>query len=651
MCGLTGFWTKRNEQGDLTHMVQRMTDAITYRGPDDHGYWADQGRGVAFGHRRLSIIDLSPEGHQPMHSASGRFVMIYNGEIYNFEELRAELCRETGHKTWRGHSDTEVILEAIEHWGLEEAVGRFIGMFALALWDRAENTLHLVRDRLGIKPLYYGWSGSSFLFGSELHTLKRHPDFVGRLNQRAIGAYLRYRYIPSPESIYEDIYKLPPGSIIKLQHPLERAEPKAYWSAYEVAQAGVSCPFEGSPDEAVDALHDLLADAVKRRMVADVPLGAFLSGGVDSSAVVALMQAQSTQSVKTFTIGFNEDTHNEAHYAKAVAKHLGTDHTELYVTPEDAMAVIPNLPRLYDEPFADESQIPTLLVSELARRKVTVSLSGDGGDELFGGYTVYQKNQSRWKALERVPYALRSPVAHVLGKTAELPQPRLDALGKLLPSRLQGYTNADQMSRIAEYLNLRSQRDLHEKYLTRLDAHQTLVAAQKSEAYVADRPDWTSFPSYVQSMMYWDTTTFMPDDILVKLDRASMKVSLEARVPILDHRVVELAWRFPLELNFEGSEGKQLLRKVLYRYVPKNLVERPKRGFSVPIRYWLKGPLKDWADDLLSEERLEREGVLNARVIRQYWEDFLADRFPQGHSPIWTALTLQAWLSEQRSSE
>lgn len=650
MCGLTGFWTKRNEQSDLVHTVQRMTDAITYRGPDDQGYWVEQERGVAFGHRRLSIIDLSPEGHQPMHSASGRFVMVYNGEIYNFEEMRADLERETGRKAWRGYSDTEVILEAIEHWGIESAVGRFIGMFALALWDRAENALYLVRDRLGIKPLYYGWSGPSFLFGSELHTLKQHPDFEGGLNQRAIGAYLRYRYVPSPESIYEDIYKLPPGSILKLQQPLERAEPRAYWSAYEVAQAGVHCPFEGSAEEAADALHDLLADAVKRRMVADVPLGAFLSGGIDSSTVVALMQAQSTQRVKTFTVGFNEASHNEAHHAKAVAEHLGTDHTELYVTPEDALAVIPNLPRLYDEPFADESQIPTLLVSELARRKVTVSLSGDGGDELFAGYTVYQKNQSRWKALERVPYALRSSAAHMLGKTAELPQRRLNTLGRLLPNRLQGYTNADQINRVAEYLNLRSQSALHEKYLTRLDAHQTLVAARADETYAAERPNWTSFPDYVQSMMYWDMTTFMPDDILVKLDRASMKVSLEARVPILDHRVVELAWRFPLELNFDGSEGKQLLRKVLYRYVPKSLVERPKRGFGVPIRDWLKGPLKDWADDLLSEESLKREGVLNASVIHQHWEDFLAGKSTQGHSPIWTALTLQAWLSEQRNS-
>ena len=486
---LTGFWTKRNEQSDLVRTVQRMTDAITYRGPDDQGTWTEQGCGVAFGHRRLSIIDLSPEGHQPMHSASGRFVLVYNGEIYNFEDMRADLERETGRRAWRGHSDTEVILEAIEHWGVEEAVGRFVGMFALALWDRAENALYLVRDRLGIKPLYYGWSGPSFLFGSELHTLKRHPDFEGCLNQRAIGAYLRYRYVPSPESIYKDIYKLPPGSILKLQHPLERAEPRAYWSAYEVAQAGVRCPFEGSAEEAVDALHDLLADAVKRRMVADVPLGAFLSGGIDSSTVVALMQAQSTQRVKTFTVGFNEKSHNEAHHAKAVAEHLGTDHTELYVTPEDALAVIPDLPRLYDEPFADESQIPTFLISELARRKVTVSLSGDGGDELFGGYTTYQKNQGRWQALERVPYALRSPAARMLGKTAELPQQRLDALGKLLPSRLQGYTNADQIGRVAEYLNLRSQRELHKKNLTQLDAHRALLAAQADEAYIAERPE------------------------------------------------------------------------------------------------------------------------------------------------------------------
>ncbi len=650
MCGLTGFWTKRDEPSDLAQTVRQMTDAISYRGPDDQGYWCDQERGVALGHRRLSIIDLSPEGHQPMPSASGRYVLIYNGEIYNFEALRAELDRNGPH-AWRGHSDTEVILEAIERWGLEEAVGRFVGMFAFALWDRAEGALYLVRDRLGIKPLYYGWSGPTFLFGSELHTLKQHPDFRGCLNQRGIGMYLRYRYIPSPESVYQDIYKLPPGTIVKLQHPLERAEPQAYWSAYEVAQAGVSCPFEGSAEEAADALHDQLAEAVGCRMVADVPLGGFLSGGVDSSAVVALMQAQSTQPVKTFTVGFNEERFNEAHHAKEVAEHLGTDHTELYVAPEDAMAVIPKLPRLYDEPFADASQIPIFLISELARREVTVSLSGDGGDELFGGYDAYLQNRSRWNTLQRFPYALRSPVASILEQTAKLPQARLDALSGALPGKLQKYTDVARINRVAEYLRLRSQRDVHSTYLTRLDVHETLLATKESESYLADRPDWTSFPNYVQSMMYWDMTTFMPDDVLVKLDRASMGVSLEARVPILDHRVVELAWRFPLEFNFEGEQGKQLLRKVLYRYVPKPLIERPKKGFSVPIWQWLKGPLRDWADDLLSEERLGREGLLDAGAVRQQWEDFLAGRFTQGYSPIWTALMLQAWLSEQRTSD
>ena len=435
-----------------------------------------------------------------------------------------------------------------------------------------------------------------------------------------------------------------------MQGPLERREPQTYWSAFEVAQAGVRCPFEGDAQEAADALHEQLFEAVGCRMVADVPLGAFLSGGVDSSTVVALMQAQSDQPIKTFTVGFNEEAHNEAHHAKEVAKHLGTDHTELYVTPEDAMAVIPKLPRLYDEPFADESQIPTFLISELARRDVTVSLSGDGGDELFGGYTSYLTNQSRWKALQRVPYTLRSSAAYLLGKTAGTSQRRLDTFGKLLPHKLQRYTNPDQLSRVAEYLSLRSQRDLHKQGLTRLDAHQTLLAAREGESYLAERPDWTAFPDYMQSMMYWDMTTYMPDDILVKLDRASMGVSLEARVPLLDHRVVELAWRFPLELNFKEGQGKQLLREVLYRYVPQSLVERPKKGFGVPVGQWVKGPLRDWAESLLSEEALRREGVLEPKVIRQQWESFLAGESTQGQSPIWVALMLQAWLGEQRSA-
>lgn len=649
MCGLSGFWTKRTDANDLEQTIRQMTDAISYRGPDDQGYWTDEARGLALGHRRLSIIDLSSEGHQPMASASGRYMMVYNGEIYNFEDIRAELGLASSHHNhaWRGHSDTEVILEAIETWGLEEALGRFVGMFAFALWDRAEDALYLVRDRLGIKPLYYGWSGATFFFGSELHVLKQHPDFQGCLNQRAIGMYLRYRYVPGPESIYEGVYKLPPGALIKVQSPVEKSEPQTYWSAHEVAKRGVEAPFEGSAEEAVDMLHDVLAEAVKCRMVSDVPLGAFLSGGIDSSAVVALMQSQSTQAVKTFSIGFHEEGYNEAHHAKAVAEHLGTDHTELYVSYEDAMAVIPKLTRLYDEPFADASLIPTFLVSELARREVTVSLSGDGGDELFGGYTVYQKNQQNWKTLQRVPHALRSSAAYVLEKTAELPQRRLDRLDKMLPDKLHKYTNADQLDRIAQYLGLESQSDVHHYQLTRVDPYEALLSAQEAETYAADRPNWTSFPEYVRSMMYWDMTTYLPDDILVKLDRASMGVSLEARVPILDHRVVELAWRFPLELNFEGTQGKQLLREVLYRYVPQFLVERPKRGFSVPIGQWLRGPLRDWAEDLLSKERLEREGLLNSGVIRQQWEDFLAGKSAQGYSPIWLVLTLQAWLDQE----
>ena len=633
----------------IADLTDAMNAALAHRGPDDAGLWYDAEAGVGLGHRRLSIVDLSPLGHQPMASESGRYYITYNGEVYNFRELRKEL-KPLG-CTFRGHSDTEVLLAAIEQWGLEHAVKRFVGMFAFALWDRNERVLYLVRDRLGIKPLYYGWLGKAFVFGSELKAFKAHPAFRGEIDRNALALMMRHNYIPAPYSIYKGIYKLLPGHILTLNSADTGSAPvpTPYWTARDVAEDGAANPFVGSETEAVEHLDILLRGAIKLRMVADVPLGAFLSGGMDSSTVVALMQAQCGQPVKTFSIGFYEQGYNEAKYAKAVAAHLGTDHTELYVTPEQAMAVIPKLPTLYDEPFSDSSQIPTFLVSELACRHVAVSLSGDGGDELFCGYKRYETGRDLWGKIGWMPPLGRQALARSL---SAVPAKVLDGGFGWLAPVLRRYGRAgavgDKLHKLAEILAVESPETMYYRLVSHWkNPAGVVIGAAEPPTVLTDCDRWANLPDFTQRMMYLDLVSYLPDDILVKVDRASMGVSLEARVPLLDHRVVEFAWKIPLSMKIRNGQGKWLLRQVLYKYVPKELIERSKMGFGIPIDRWLRGPLRDWAESLLDETRLRREGFFNPTPIRQKWNEHLSGKRNWQYY-LWDVLMFQAWLEDNR---
>lgn len=645
MCGLTGGWS-RQRLSDLRAALPGMTDALVHRGPDDSGHWIDEAVGIALGHRRLAIVDLSPAGHQPMASASGRWVIAFNGEIYNHLDIRAEL--EGGGKAppWRGHSDTETLLAAIDAWGVKDAVVRCGGMFAFALWDREERVLWLARDRFGEKPLYYGWNRGMFLFGSELKALRAVPGFAATLDRQAIALYLRHNAIPAPFSIYEGISKLLPGHLLRLDVPsLERGDTPAalaYWTASESAAAGMANPFECSESEATNALETLLRDAVGRQMVADVPLGAFLSGGIDSSVVVAMMQAQSSRPARTFSIGFKEDAYNEAEHAAAVARHLGTDHTELYVTPGDALAVIPRLPSIYDEPFSDASQVPTTLVAQLARRHVTVALSGDGGDELFGGYNRYFLAARLWRRLESVPLTLRKAAAR--GITA-VPVGAWNALygaaSPLIPARARLSMPGDKVHKGAGVLAASSGEELYRGLISAWQPGDLMRGIDESRRFGPARD--LRGVSLAEYMMLEDACHYMPDDNLVKVDRAAMSCSLETRVPLIDHRVFEFAWRLPLNYKIKGGTGKHILREVLYRHVPKALIERPKMGFGVPIDSWLRGPLKEWAATLLAPDRLKEEGFFDPVPIARKWREHQSGaRNWQYH--LWTILMFQAWL-------
>jgi asparagine synthase (glutamine-hydrolysing) len=643
MCGLVGFLGGIQGDDDGEILLRRMSDTLFNRGPDDGGVWCDRDKRVGLGHRRLAIVDLSPAGHQPMPSSSGRYVIAFNGEIYNHLDLRSALV-----SSWRGHSDTETLLAGFEAWGIQPTIERAIGMFAIAVWDRQEQTLTLVRDRIGEKPLYYGWQGDSFLFGSELKALRVHPAFSAEIDRGALCLYMRHNYVPAPYSIYQGICKLQPGCLLTVS--LRQREPHVhtYWSAAKVAQEGVANPFNGSAAEAVDKLEGLLKDSVRQQMMADVPLGAFLSGGVDSSTVVALMQAQSARPVKTFTIGFYVEGYNEAIHAKAVAKHLGTEHTELYVAAEQAMAVIPQLPTLYDEPFADSSQIPTFLVSQLARQHVTVSLSGDAGDELFCGYSRYQRTAKLWGLIGKVPSSLRGVASN--GVTAISPA-GWDKIGipfsKLSQRGERPFGIGDKLHKGASLLNSQSVDDLYYKLISYQRHPSSLVLNSQEPATLMTglRPPLEGLQP-VQRMMAIDTLTYLPDDILVKVDRASMGVSLESRVPLLDHRVVEFAWHLPQSMKLRDGQTKWVLRQVLYRHVPKELIERPKMGFGIPLHDWLRGPLRDWSEALLDEGRLTREGYFNPQPIRMMWSEHLAGG--RNWAPhLWSVLMFQAWLEQQ----
>jgi asparagine synthase (glutamine-hydrolysing) len=645
MCGLAGLFTSHAAtEAELRDAACGMIGPIRHRGPDDDGIWTDASAGVALGFRRLAILDLSALGHQPMRSATGRFTIIFNGEVYNHAELRREL-EAAGHR-FRGHSDTETMLAAYEQWGVERATRRFVGMFAIALWDHAERTLHLVRDRLGIKPLYVWHQDGELAFASELKSLVALPRFDRSLDYDAVVAYLRYLYVPAPLSIFRWVRKLEPGNILSIRDPgkpLPASVP--YWALTEVAQEGLANPLTGSDEELVEQADALLTHAVALRMLADVPVGALLSGGVDSSTVVALMQASASQPVRTFTIGFPDQDYNEASHAAAIARHIGTAHTELVLTTPELEAVVPRVPELFDEPLADPSQIPTYLVCQLARREVTVALSGDGGDEVFAGYNRYVKGTSVLRAAARLPRAAKRLVGGLIGRSDAASLNRWSRrVGAVLPARLRDARLGEKAYKLRLLARSDGAASMYRSLVSFWQDPAALVPGGR-EPQDAVNCAWAMLggASDLDRMILADQLAYLPDDLLAKVDRASMAVSLEARVPLLDHRVVEFAWRLPGRTKVRRQTGKWILRQVLYRRVPPSLIERPKMGFSVPIEAWLRGPLREWAGDLLAADRVRGAGVLDPDQVAAAWRAFdEGSRGPAGLD-IWALLVFRAW--------
>lgn len=649
MCGIAGYWQRDCSD---TSIALSMAEAIVTRGPDDFGVWSERESGIALAHRRLSILDLSPAGHQPMVSYCGRYVLVFNGEVYNHLSLRSLLEENLKGFSWRGHSDTETLIECFAAWGVEKTIGMAVGMFSFALWDTKDKLLTLARDRLGEKPLYWGWSDDLLIFASELKAIKAHPGFKAEIDRDSLTLFLRHGYVPAPYSIYRGIQKLMPGHFIEINlggdiSVSKSANSRVYWSVNDVVKEGLARPFSGSASDAVDVLEIQLKASVSDQMLSDVSLGAFLSGGIDSSTIVALMQSQTRTPVKTFTIGFDETGYNEATHAKAVARHLGTNHTELYVQPNDALAVIPKLPTIYCEPFADSSQIPTFLVSQLAKQHVTVALSGDGGDELFGGYNRYMAVQKVWNPLMKMPEFVRILAAAGFNSLSPATWDKIfEHLKPVLPKRYQLSIPGEKARKLGEVLKLKDGAAFYRQLTSHWAEPESLVINGKEPlTQITDNNSWAETDSLEHFMMALDAKTYMSDDILTKVDRAAMACSLETRVPMLDHRVFELAWRMPLGYKIREGQGKWLLRQVLYRYVPKELIERPKMGFGIPLDSWLRGPLKAWAEALLDEQRLRNEGYLNPAPIRQLWNEHLSGK-KNWQYHLWNVLMFQAWLEK-----
>ena len=623
MCGIAGFcnWKKNHEEN-----IRRMNERMHHRGPDATGFWISEEKDVVLGHKRLSIVDLSANGAQPMRSHSGRFMMVFNGEIYNYHVLRDRLLQEKKVAAFRGTSDTEVLLEAMEHYGVKETIQQCKGMFAVALYDTEEHVLWLLRDRIGEKPLYYGFVNGSFVFGSDIGSIASLEDFHNEINTDVLDIYFTHGYIPAPYSIYKEINKLEPGCILTISAPYEKPEIDNYWSLKEVAKKGQSNLFKGSRQEASEELERLLKESIKGQMVADVPVGAFLSAGIDSSTVVSLMQSLSSRKVKSFTIGMGEKEYNEAVVAAEIAKILGTEHTELYITEEDAKAVIPKLPFIFGEPFADSSQIPTYLVSKMTREHVTVSLSGDGGDELFCGYTSHASVNRIWGKIGKVPYLLRKPCSELILHSPLIKKDMFRIKGKLLGAK--DPADVYRLSYETDPLTAR------------------IVKERKIIPYKYTQLEPGFLDETCHTVMLMDMMMYHPDDILVKVDRSAMAVSLETRVPMLDKDVVEFAWTLPVEYERQGETGKLVLRDVLYKYVPEELMNRPKKGFSIPIHKWLREPeLREWAETLIDRKTLESQGILNADVVWQIWNEFMEKGI--WRIQIWFILMFQAWMAER----
>lgn len=650
MCGICGFVDLSNHYDSLSRqrIISEMTNTLVHRGPDDEGYWHDKSKGISLGHRRLSIVDLSANGIQPMQSNSGRYVIVFNGEIYNHLTLRNELIKSGDNIVWRGHSDTETLLACIDNWGVEKSFQKSIGMFAVAVFDVVENNLFLVRDRMGEKPLYYGFQDGVLVFASELKAINKHPNSLRIIDRNALAMQLKYSYIPTPYSIYKDIKKLKAGTILKIN--LNKSnfkselleEPQTYWSLEDILISSKKNIYSGSSNEAIGDLDQLLGKSVQDQMVADVPLGAFLSGGIDSSLIVSLMQSQSSLPIETFTIGFDEEGYNEAVFAKKIASHLGTNHTELYVSSDDALSVVDKLPEIYDEPFSDSSQIPTFLISQMTRKNVKVSLSGDGGDELFAGYNRYLWISKIWNRIKFVPNSFRKLISS--GVNSIPPSTWNMILKQIIDTPLPG----DKIHKLSSILISETPEQCYFNLISHWNNQDNIVIGSTDINYsIAEIKEDLVFQCLEEKMMYLDSTNYLPDDILSKIDRASMSVSLETRVPFLNHNVVEFANKLPLSMKIKNGESKWILRQLLQKYIPGKLIERPKMGFGMPIDVWLRGPLRDWAESLLNRSRIEHEGYLNHEPIKRKWDEHLSGkRNWQYH--LWDVLMFQAWLEKNK---